>query len=53
MFENYISKAIKKKTRLIWYLIKSPKTTIQPSSIKIFQYPKILTFLSQTTDPKF
>ena len=44
MFENYISKAIEKKTRLIWYLTKSLKTTIQPSSIKTFQHPIILTF---------
>ena len=45
MFENYISKTIeKKKPRLVWYLSKSLKTTIQPSSIKTFQHPIILTF---------
>ena len=44
MFENYISKAIEKKPRLIWYLSESLKITIQPSSIKTFQHPIILTF---------
>ena len=44
MFENYISKTIEKKTRLVRYLSKSLKTTIQPSSIKTFQHPIILTF---------
>ena len=53
MFENYISKAIEKKPRIIWYLSQSLKTTIQPSSIKTFQHPMILTFLFQTTDLKF
>ena len=44
MFENYISKATKKNPRLFWYLSKSLKTTIQPTSINTFQHPIILIF---------